>query len=244
MKPTHYLFLIAMLGGPAALAQGTLPTIEERLEQKLLDLGVAPEEMPQLIETVLAGTLNKGPIKPLPQEPECKVKHFNYKAWVSRDFAQQVYLGQEITKILTLIIISIELGYPYEQLYPELEAAEQNLAAYRERAKVESAALKAEVSESCFDWATGEALDIAFYPGGRFTKTDDDQWRETNGNGSNYFRQTGFDDWSVYLKDINRHETYIQIDLWRRVIRYRTGNQGWSDIYPIEQVSSIYDFVE
>jgi hypothetical protein len=52
---------------------------------------------------------------------------------------------------------------------------------------------------------------------GRFEQTGPGRWRETNRDGQHDFRETGRDEWSVYLRDDARGMA-IQLDLFRKMI--------------------------
>ena len=76
-------------------------------------------------------------------------------------------------------------------------------------------------------------------PTGAFKQEGVGQWTEyTNRSGVFFsFRETGRDDWSVYLHDDSR-DVYIQLDLHRKKVGYRQGNGQQSDIYDIVKSES------
>jgi hypothetical protein len=60
-------------------------------------------------------------------------------------------------------------------------------------------------------------------------------WYELDAAGSHrrfQFVEENRDDWSVYLLDEPRN-VRLQLDLHRRIVRYRPGSQAWVDLYPI-----------
>lgn len=133
----------------------------------------------------------------------------------------------------------------------EIEQAEEKVRIEREKAAAleddlnqSRADKRAEVNQICHNVATVDTLDIAYYRLGRFSKTGPNRWSEVNSHGHFSFEQIGQDAWSLYLKDLNRNEIYIQIDLWRNMICLRSGSQPWRDLYPIEAVSSTMDFID
>lgn len=72
------------------------------------------------------------------------------------------------------------------------------------------------------------------YAMGRFEQTHNNQWVEySDHNNSRFdFLERTRDDWSVYLYDASR-DVYIQLDLHRKKVIYRQGNQAAVDIYNI-----------
>ena len=74
-----------------------------------------------------------------------------------------------------------------------------------------------------------------FYAQGRFQQHGDTKtWHELDSAGKlKYeFTETGRDDWSVYMKDDSR-KVKIQIDMWRKKIRYSDPNTPWRDQYDL-----------
>ena len=78
-------------------------------------------------------------------------------------------------------------------------------------------------------------------PNGQFRQVGDSEWVETDPKGDQVrfrFTETGRDDWSVYLLDSAR-DVRLQIDLHRRLVRYRAGTADWIDLYPITRSFAI-----
>ena len=71
-------------------------------------------------------------------------------------------------------------------------------------------------------------------PMGRFVKTGRKQWTEysKHNNLTFHFVEQQRDEWSVYLYDASR-DVYIQLDLHRKKVGYRRGNETKRDIYNI-----------
>lgn len=69
---------------------------------------------------------------------------------------------------------------------------------------------------------------------GRFEQTQPGVWKEFGADArANFtFRETGRDDWSVYMNDRGRN-VQIQIDIHRKMIRYGTNNGPKQDLYRI-----------
>lgn len=73
---------------------------------------------------------------------------------------------------------------------------------------------------------------VSFDKGG-YIALGNGNWKETNDQGKTTFRfkETGRDDWSVYLLDPSRNVT-IQLDLHRKMVVYGDSTQKF-DLYPI-----------
>ncbi|MDX1569924.1 MAG: hypothetical protein R3200_05510 [Xanthomonadales bacterium] len=84
------------------------------------------------------------------------------------------------------------------------------------------------------DGVNGRNVVRADHSNGRFEQTANGAWAEfdANGRAGFTFRETGRDDWSVYLNDRSRN-VQIQIDIHRKMIRYGTNNGPKQDLYPI-----------
>lgn len=68
---------------------------------------------------------------------------------------------------------------------------------------------------------------------GQFMQVAPGVWKELGDSGSWFnFRETHRDEWSTYLHDASRN-VYIQIDLHRKMIRYRAGNESFRDLYRV-----------
>lgn len=77
--------------------------------------------------------------------------------------------------------------------------------------------------------------------GGRLIMGPLGAWTERGDDGVAFqFRETGRDDWSVYLLDSSR-DVKLQIDLHRRQIRYAADNGPFNDLYPITGASAQVD---
>ncbi len=77
------------------------------------------------------------------------------------------------------------------------------------------------------------------FDGGMFTWQGQDHWIEGSADGQPrfHFRQTGRDEWSVYLIDDSR-DVRIQLDLHRGMILYGQGNSEMSDLYTITSAAA------
>lgn len=74
--------------------------------------------------------------------------------------------------------------------------------------------------------------------GGRMTMGPLGAWTERGDDGVSFqFRETGRDDWSVYLADSSRG-VRLQLDLHRRQVRYAEGDGPFNDLYPITGASA------
>lgn len=74
--------------------------------------------------------------------------------------------------------------------------------------------------------------------GGRMAMGPLGAWTERGDDGVSFqFRETGRDDWSVYLVDSARN-VKLQLDLHRRQIRYAADDGPFNDLYPITGVSA------
>ena len=72
---------------------------------------------------------------------------------------------------------------------------------------------------------------------GEFRQTSyDGDWEEVSVDGQGFwFRETGRDEWSIYLDAADRPGVSIQLDLWRRKVVYRDlSNRNGVDLYTIE----------
>lgn len=68
---------------------------------------------------------------------------------------------------------------------------------------------------------------------GQFMQVAPGVWKEHGDAGGWFnFRETHRDEWSTYLHDSSRN-VYIQIDLHRKMIRYRAGNESYRDLYRV-----------
>ncbi len=73
---------------------------------------------------------------------------------------------------------------------------------------------------------------------GSFMALGNGNWKEANDRGETTFKfkETGRDDWSVYLLDKSRNVT-IQLDLHRKMVVYTDSTQRF-DLYPIASSKS------
>ena len=58
------------------------------------------------------------------------------------------------------------------------------------------------------------------YHGGAFVQSGHGTWIEGNADNTFRFAETGRDQWSIYLKSVDRQDVRIQIDLWTEQIKY------------------------
>lgn len=85
---------------------------------------------------------------------------------------------------------------------------------------------------------TGRNVTSVKRSGGRMVMGPMGAWTERGDDGVSFqFRETGRDDWSVYLLDASRG-VKLQIDLHRRQVRYAEGDGPFNDLYPITGVSA------
>jgi len=82
------------------------------------------------------------------------------------------------------------------------------------------------------DSAKGDNLVIANFNGGSYRSEGGGRWTERNAGGAVTFNfeETGFDEWSVYLLDRSRN-VRIQLDAFRKMIRYGDSNTAMRDQY-------------
>ncbi|WP_373235694.1 VHL beta domain-containing protein [Cohaesibacter celericrescens] len=78
----------------------------------------------------------------------------------------------------------------------------------------------------------GHNVNTVSYPGGIFAQRSRRNWTETNGDGTFHFKETGRDDWSVYLYDASRN-TEIQLDLHRKQILFSARGKRKKPLYRI-----------
>jgi hypothetical protein len=73
---------------------------------------------------------------------------------------------------------------------------------------------------------------------GSFMALGNGNWQEANDKGETTFnfKETGRDDWSVYLLDKSRNVT-LQLDLHRKMVVYTDSTQHF-DLYPIASSKS------
>ena len=85
----------------------------------------------------------------------------------------------------------------------------------------------------------GHNLADATYAAGEFRQVGAHEWRELDQKGTVRFTfvEQQRDAWSVYLEDPSRHVS-IQLDAFRKVVRYRPGSAPWVDLYAITEVQA------
>jgi len=84
----------------------------------------------------------------------------------------------------------------------------------------------------------GYSVQHAEYPEGYFIQTGPVTWRE-NGKVSTFeFIESARDEWSVYLDDPSRKAS-IQIDLYRKKIRYSDQQTPWRDQYDLSSAAPV-----
>lgn len=88
---------------------------------------------------------------------------------------------------------------------------------------------------------TGRNVIWVDVPTGGFVSTGTGQWAEKDaqGNTAFMFRETGRDDWSVYLHDDSRN-VQLQLDLHRKMILYGTDGGPKRDLYPITATGPVF----
>lgn len=70
------------------------------------------------------------------------------------------------------------------------------------------------------DIVNGWSVSKVNYPGGAFIQLSATEWVENNKDGRHRFKETHRDEWSVYLKSVDR-PVNIQLDLWTEEVKYR-----------------------
>lgn len=82
--------------------------------------------------------------------------------------------------------------------------------------------------------ATGATVISVAFPGGEFRRQSDGSWNEYGSDGrvTFRFRETGRDEWSVYLSETGSDKR-VQIDLHRMKIGISQGGAPMSDLYDI-----------
>ncbi len=219
----------------------------------------APSQIGSSVAELLSGSVGMGhqvedlrekiedPNLPDTPENQCKMARHMYDYWYV-SLTMEMHMAQVASILTQQRLVNLILA----EAAPEvIEAARQSIRTQEDVVGAVQAELErdrpgqqATVNQKCFDVATVDTLDIAYYGQGRFVKTGANRWLEVNYGGGFLFEQIRQDAWSLYLKALDRHEFYIQIDLWRNMIRFRNGNQPWRDLYAIEWVSSTRDFVD
>ena len=72
-----------------------------------------------------------------------------------------------------------------------------------------------------------------YYPGGRFVRQSGKRWVEMGDNGARFnFRETGFDESTVYLVDRSRN-VQIALDVSFMRVLYAQGNENFRPLYQI-----------
>lgn len=243
MKPFLF-FLLALLCVSSLTAQEPNQTINEDILQELIALGVdAAMAKPLAPITQNHGDFTADAAALSMDETLCRLQRAQFESWLSKLLRRQPFLAVEIANLANLISIFDSMGVPTDALRQQLDEAVAAMNRIQNQLNNERPERQEVVNEICYDLANVSDLDVAFYRHGRFTKGSNGSWQEIAGSKTYRFKQTHSDEWSVYLKATDRAEVYIQIDLWRRMIRYRAGNQAWQDLYAIEQVSSTFDFI-
>ncbi|WP_424101249.1 hypothetical protein [Moorena producens] len=86
---------------------------------------------------------------------------------------------------------------------------------------------------------TGYAVQQAVFGGGgkklgAYFQTGPNGWKEVNAQGQTTFEfvEVNRDEWSVYMNDSSRGVS-IQIDLYRKKVRYSDRNTPWRDLYEV-----------
>ena len=81
---------------------------------------------------------------------------------------------------------------------------------------------------------TGLNAVSVIFNGGSFKQIGDKQWAELDSSGTARFNFTeaGRDDWTIYLNEIGSSKK-IQLNLWRKKVRYGTDTVEMQDLYPI-----------
>lgn len=97
-----------------------------------------------------------------------------------------------------------------------------------------SAPACAQSTEGQRNGATGHTVIAVTFPGGEFRRQGGANWNEYGADGrvTFRFRETGRDDWSVYLDEIGTDKK-VQIDLFRMRIGVSQGGAPMSDLYVI-----------
>lgn len=73
------------------------------------------------------------------------------------------------------------------------------------------------------DLVNGWSVKKVLYPSGAFVQLSAKEWVENNRDGTHRFKEQLRDEWSVYLKSVDR-PVFIQLDLWTEEVKYRGPN--------------------
>lgn len=94
-------------------------------------------------------------------------------------------------------------------------------------------------SEANRNGATGRTVNWVAFAQGQYQRQPDGSWAELNSQGqiTFRFRESGRDDWSVYLSEIGS-DKQIQIDVFRMMVTIAQGGRPRSDLYPIIAAST------
>ncbi|MES2444275.1 MAG: mannan-binding lectin [Pseudomonadota bacterium] len=89
-------------------------------------------------------------------------------------------------------------------------------------------------SDNGREGATGRTVNWVAFADGQYRRQPDGTWAELNTQGriTFRFRETGRDDWSVYLTEIGS-DKQLQLDLHRMMVTISQGGAPRSDLYPI-----------
>ena len=77
----------------------------------------------------------------------------------------------------------------------------------------------AQVTTSRSGFPQADSVKTVTYPGGVFVQSRG-RWVETNDGGTYQFKETGRDQWSIYLRATDRDNVKIQLDLWTEQVKY------------------------
>lgn len=84
----------------------------------------------------------------------------------------------------------------------------------------------------------GASVKRVFHAGGRFVDKGNGKWEERGNDGAKFdFRETGRDEWSVYLTDDSRGVN-LQLDLHRKMIFYSDANTPQRPQYEITKAEA------
>lgn len=86
----------------------------------------------------------------------------------------------------------------------------------------------------------GHNLAEAVHSAGALRQVGTHEWREVDAEGAVRFTfvEDRRDAWSVYLDDPGRAVS-LQVDAFRKVIRYKSRSSSWSDLYSIRQAQAV-----
>jgi hypothetical protein len=137
-----------------------------------------------------------------------------------------------MNKLISGLLTGLVLSYAAISLIPDpANARESHLT------KISVAANKISLSQAGV--VNGRNVNVVRHSGGAYQDLGNGNWGEANLQGKTIFsfKETGRDEWSVYLLDDSRNVS-LQLDLHRKKVVY-TDSRSKYDLYTITQASSV-----